>query len=125
MEVFKKLLLLLLIIPNLGFAEKYDSQYYKDWIEGECIEQSFRAANDFIAKKIYQRCEKASIECIAKTKKLEPDEIMIQVCKEEESEGRQGYAECIAYVLPSWKRDTYKKCMKDEIGWQGSNSPMF
>ena len=69
MEVFKKLLLLLLIIPNLGFAEKYDSQYYKDWIEGECINQSSYAQNDFIAKKIYKRCEKATEKCIALAKK--------------------------------------------------------
>ena len=115
MEVFKKLLLLLLIIPNLGFAEEYDSQYYKDWIEGECIEKSVRAQNDFTAKKIYQRCEKAAWKCIAKAK-VEPQETVIQVCKESDSEGRQGYAECMAYLLPKWKRDTYKQCMKDEIG---------
>ena len=65
----KLLLLLLMIIPTISFAE-YDSQYYKDWIEGECIEQSYMAKNDFVAKKIFKRCEKASKKCIAKAKKI-------------------------------------------------------
>ena len=86
MEVFKKLLLLLLIIPNLGFAEKYDSQYYKDWIEGECINQSSYAQNDFIAKKIYKRCEKVTEKCIALAKKS------------------------------GGSRYTYKDCIRDETG---------
>ena len=64
-----KLLLILLMLPTLSFAEKYDSNYYKNWIEGECIEQSYMAKNDFVAKKIFKRCEKAAKKCIAKAKK--------------------------------------------------------
>ena len=89
----KLLLLLLMIIPTISFAE-YDSQYYKDWIEGECIEQSYMAKNDFVAKKIFKRCEKASNKCIALGKK-------------------------------KFKSATYKRCMQDEIGWYGNNSPRF
>ena len=65
----KKFLLILIMLPTLSFAERYDSQYYKDWIEGECIYQSSSAQSDFIAKKAFKRCEKASKKCIAKAKK--------------------------------------------------------
>jgi len=60
----KKLLLLLLMIPTISFAEKYDSQYYKDFIGDECIRQSYMANNDFVAKKIFKRCEKAAKKCM-------------------------------------------------------------
>ena len=89
----KKLLLLLLMIPTISFAE-YDSQYYKDWIECECIEQAYRAKNDFVSKKIFKRCEKAAKKCIALGKK-------------------------------KFKSATYTRCMQDEIGWYGNNSPRF
>ncbi len=92
----KKLLLLLLMIPTLSFAEKYDSQYYDNWIEDECIKQSYNANNDFVAKKIFKRCERAAKKCIAKAKKSD--------------------------VLQS---NDYKSCMRDEIGWKGKNSPKF
>ena len=117
----KKLLLLLLMIPTLSFAEKYDSQYYKDWIEGECIEQSYMAKNDFVAKKIFNRCEKAAKKCIAKAKKQETGSITIKVCKE--SEGR--YDACINHLTASAKSKTYKKCIRNETGWKGKNSPKF
>ena len=60
----KKLLLLLLMIPTISFAEKYDSQYYKDFIEDECIRQSYIANNDFVAKKIFKRCKKSAKKCM-------------------------------------------------------------
>ena len=116
----KKLLLLLLMIPTISFAE-YDSKYYKDWIEGECIEQSYIAKNDFVAKKIFNRCEKASKKCIAKAKKQETTSTDIKICKE----GGMEYESCIDYLLQSAKSKTYKKCVRNETGWKGKNSPKF
>ena len=93
----KKLLLLLLMIPTISFAES-DSEYYGKWIEGECIKQSYMAKNDFVAKKIYERCEKAAMGCIFDAKQ-----------------------EVKFYT----QRAIYLSCMRDEIGWKGTNSPKF
>ena len=95
----KKLLLLILMIPTISFAEKYDSQYYKDWIEGECIQQSYMANNDFVAKKIYKRCEKSAKKCIAIAKNNKPTNLT--------------------------HKGAFMFCMQEEIVWKGDSSPKF
>ena len=99
-----------MIIPTISFAEKYDSNYYKDWIEGECIQQSYTAKNDFVAKKIFKRCEKASKKCIAKAKKLQNTSTQDEVCKE----GGMPYDDCMSYLLGQTKIKTYKKCVRND-----------
>ena len=92
----KKLLLILLMIPTLSFAERYDSQYYKDWIEGECIQQSSSAQSDFIAKKAFKRCEKAAKKCVSVAKQAKPTAIID-------------------------KKTSYNACYREETGYIGYN----
>jgi len=94
----KQLLLLLLTIPTISFAES-DSEYYGKWIEGECIQQSYMAKNDFVAKKIYERCEKAAMGCIYEVKNNKPRNLT--------------------------NKGAFIFCMQDEIGWKGFTSPKF
>ena len=88
------------MLPTLSFAEKYDSQYYKDWIENECIKQSYYAKNDFVGKKIFKRCEKSAKKCVAQAKK-----------------------DATSSLPGSYY---FRKCTKKEIGWTGGDrSPKF
>ena len=107
------------MIPVVAFAE--NGQYYKDWIEGECIQQSYMAQNDFIAKKIFNRCEKASTKCIRKARGKKVESFTIDTCKESQMK----YETCVDYLHKNDKEDTYKACMLDEIGWKGDNTPNF